>query len=387
MADVAFSKRYENIVKISKKLVESGKDRTGAQAQAQSIEAQFLGIASSAEEYQELCNDYVDVHSTISQSQIALDDTEAEEIFNEDGPEIGQYKWATFHTDGVTSTIYKAKPKDETASERVVALKIMTQDLLRPPHHAHREIRTLQKAKHENVIPLIESFQQSGGKLVLVFPFFRQDLENLLRTQTLTKSQSRLVLDGLFNALAYLHELNIIHRDVKPSNILLKSTNGPVYLIDFGIAWIDGDPDSEPSDHKITDVGTTCYRPPEILFGCTNYDSSFDMWSAGCVVAELVRKEHYQLFDAGDLGSELALIKSMFTILGTPNEDVWPSANSYQDWRKVKFQQFPAKEWKDILPGTDKDTMHFVQSLVCFEPTRRLSAKTALDHPFIRQYR
>ena len=100
--------------------------------------------------------------------------------------------------------------------------------------------------------------------------------------------------------------------------------DGPAYLADFGIAWSTVDPESEAADAKITDVGTTCYRPPELLFGDRAYGTSLDMWAAGCVVAEMARNQHYQLFDAGPLGSELGLIKSIFTSLGTPNERIWP---------------------------------------------------------------
>lgn len=158
----------------------------------------------------------------------------------------------------------------------------------------------------------------------MVFPFLRQDLENLLRTGTLSSKQASLVFEGMFEALAHVHSLGIIHRDVKPSNILLKSMDGPVYLADFGIAWSPRDQDSEKPCSKITDVGTTCYRPPELLFGCRAYDMSLDMWAAGCVVGELVREGHYPIFDGGPLGSELGLIKSMFTTLGTPTDETWP---------------------------------------------------------------
>jgi cyclin-dependent kinase len=133
-----------------------------------------------------------------------------------------------------------------------------------------------------------------------------------------------MIFKALFEALAYIHGLGIIHRDVKPSNILLESMNGPVYLADFGIAWSPDDVDSEPASDKIIDVGTTCYRPPELLFGDRKYDTSLDMWAAGCVVGEMMTKSHQPIFDAGPLGSELGLIKSMFTKLGTPTDQTWP---------------------------------------------------------------
>jgi cyclin-dependent kinase len=289
------------------------------------------------------------------------------------------------------STVFKARAKESSAA-KVVALKVTTPSLMTPPHDSVREARLLDVCKHQAVVPLLDSFRE-GGRFVLVFPFLRQDLENLLRTANLTKRQSRLVFTALFEALASIHSLGIIHRDVKPSNILLESMDGPIYLADFGIAWSPSDKGSEPADDKITDVGTTCYRPPELLFGDRSYDCSLDMWAAGCVVAEMVKKGHYPIFDPGPLGSELGLIKSMFTTLGTPNDETWPvgrhipicpntsltawrqSAQTYPDWRKIRFQQFPGQRWQEILPGASDVAIDFVSKTVCFEKTKRLTAK------------
>ena len=85
-----------------------------------------------------------------------------------------------------------------------------------------------------------------------------------------------------------------------------------------------GDEGSEPADSKITDVGTTSYRPPELLFGHAAYEESLDMWAAGCVVAEAVTQSGSTIFDSGPLGSELALIQSIFKTLGTPTLSIWP---------------------------------------------------------------
>lgn len=161
---------------------------------------------------------------------------------------------------------------------------------------------------------------------LLVFPFYPLSLEELLQkhiqpSQPSLKSAS--YLRGIFSALAHIHSLGIIHRDVKPSNILLASPVGPAYLADFGIAWMPEEA-TEPSDQKITDVGTTSYRPPEILFGYSSYGCSLDLWAAGCVVAEVFSRPRKTLFDSGALGSELALIQSIFKALGTPTPDMWP---------------------------------------------------------------
>ena len=150
------------------------------------------------------------------------------------------------------------------------------------------------------------------------------DLEGLLHQNALSHSQIHSHLRDLFSALSHIHSFGIIHRDIKPANILLASPSGPAYLADFGIAWLDGDEASESVKRKITDVGTACYRPPELLFGHTSYDYSLDLWAAGCVVAEALMDKGKTLFDAGPLGSELALIQSIFKTLGTPTVESWP---------------------------------------------------------------
>lgn len=320
-------------------------------------------------------------------SQAEQQGMELEEVFNTDGPAMDNFAWCTFHSDGITSTVYKARDRTDGS---VVALKVMKTDSMQPPHEGRKELRILQKVLAESgvnssIVQLLRSFHQPGGFLVLVFPFLRQDLENLLRSGRLSKKQSGMVYHGLFSALTWLHERDIIHRDIKPGNILLKEMEGPVYLIDFGITWAPDDADSEPADHKITDVGTTCYRPPELLFGYRQYDTSLDMWAAGCVVAEVLRKGHHSLFDAGPAGTELGLIKSMFETLGTPTNETWPSASNYPDWGKFTFQQFPGKAWEELLDGASEASVDFVNRTVCFETTRRMTATQALKHPLCKE--
>jgi serine/threonine protein kinase len=207
----------------------------------------------------------------------------------------------------------------------IVALKVTYLISMEPPHNSQREVRILNKLASSNTVPLLESFKEPGySHLVLVFPFMPYDLDMILRQGYLAQANRKSYLKDLFTALNYVHSLGIIHRDVKPSNILMKSLSGPAYLADFGIAWSPDDPASEPADDKITDVGTTSYRPPEVLFGKKTYDQSLDMWAAGCVAAQVVTSKSEPLFEAGDLGSDLKLIQSIFQKLGTPNKDVWP---------------------------------------------------------------
>lgn len=240
---------------------------------------------------------------------------------------IGRYSNVQHFQNGLFSEIYKATLTESNEVDdrpSVFALKVVTLSMTKPPHDAEREARILTAAKSEQVIPLLETFKQPGGRFIMVFPYMPFDLDTLLRGGQLTSTSRKAILRDMFSGLAHLHKLGIIHRDIKPTNILLSSPVGPAYISDFGIAWAPSDAASEPAHEKVTDVGTTCYRPPELLFGSTMYDTSLDLWAGGCVTAQVVCLNGKTLFDAGDLGSELALIKSMFETLGTPDLETWP---------------------------------------------------------------
>jgi cyclin-dependent kinase len=242
------------------------------------------------------------------------------------------YQNALYYREGLFSAIYKAPalgpdgyfPSQTSPRAQFVALKITSPANMEPPHDSKREAAILKAAASPRVIPLLDTFREEGNRFVLVFPFMRYDLNDLLRGQKLSKVQTKNALRDMLSALAFIHRHDIIHRDVKPANILLGSLDGPAYLTDFGIAWSPDSPGPEASNEKVTDVGTTCYRPPELLFGNKRYNCSLDLWAAGCTIAEALDPEHATLFSSGELGSDLALIQSMFKKLGTPTLARWP---------------------------------------------------------------
>ncbi|KAL4934162.1 putative cell division protein kinase (Ctk1) [Aspergillus undulatus] len=352
-----------------------------AQSQARKLESEAYEQSSSKEDYDQLCQKAVDaaelIASTSTEGEVEDDTTTTDQ--KSPGETIGQYQNCSHHFDGLHSTIYKSKSEDGA----LVALKITTPHLLEPPHDAHREAQLLREATSEHIIPLLETFKLDGGRFVFVFPFKRLDLETCLRQGMLTASQTRSVLRDMFSALASIHAIGIIHRDIKPANILLDSPNGPAYLADFGIAWREGSIEAETPEKKITDVGTTCYRPPEVLFGHKGYGIALDLWAAGCVVAEAIAVGHKQLFDAGPVGSDLSLIQSIFTTLGTPDESSWPETAHLPDWGKIEFYKYPAKSWDEVLQGSSSNGRDLVSKLIMYESRQRLSAAEALEHPYI----
>ena len=236
------------------------------------------------------------------------------------GTQIGRYINANHWKDGMSSDIYQAK---DPSNNTIVALKVTTPAMMTAPHDSIREARILTASKSPNIIPLLTSFQQHD-RFILVFPFMPYDLGTVLHKNQLPEQSKNVILRDLFTGLAHLHSQGIIHRDIKPSNILLPTLRGPAYIADLGTAWSATDSASEPAATKHLEVGTTSYRPPELLFGKQDYGTKLDMWAAGCVAAQVLGLGKKTLFDSGDLGSELALIKSIFETLGTPNLEVWP---------------------------------------------------------------
>ncbi|KAL2869327.1 putative cell division protein kinase (Ctk1) [Aspergillus lucknowensis] len=353
-----------------------------AQTQARRLESVAYDQATSREEYDLLCQKAIDAAEATASEPSHLvpaepgNDTSA--IGWGTSENIGKYNACLHHFDGLHSTIYRAKDEGGT----LVALKITIPHLLEAPHDAKREAQLLREVASDHVIPLLETFKLDGGRFVLVFPFKRHDFETLLRQGTLTAAQTRSILRDIFSALESLHRIGVIHRDIKPANILLDSPSGPAYLADFGIAWRKGTIGAEPAEKKITDVGTTCYRPPEVLFGFKGYGVTLDLWAAGCVVAEAVAVGHKQLFDAGPVGSDLSLIQSIFTTLGTPDASIWPETERLPDWGKIEFHKYPAKRWDEVIQGASSKGRDLVSKLVRYESSQRISAAEALQHPY-----
>ena len=298
---------------------------------------------------------------------------------------VGPYNNCAHHYTGLFSTIYRCPKPGDLA--KYLAIKVTSPTSEQLPHNSKREARILTTLHHANILPLISSHTiPNRTDFLLIFPFLPLTLADCLQSPS---PIPKIILRDLFVALDYIHRKNILHRDIKPSNILLHSQSGPALLADFGIAWTPGDPASEASTEKITDIGTTCYRAPELLFGCRTYNTGVDMWAAGCVAAEVFhhnfhshatpQKGHeWTLFSAGELGSELALVKSIFETLGTPTEATWPETKDLPDWGKVGFVQFPAKPWDEILPGVAEHDRDLVRGLVRYESGDRWSAAACI---------
>lgn len=173
----------------------------------------------------------------------------------------------------------------------------------------------------------------------------------------------------LLKGIEYCHSNRVLHRDLKPANILIDK-EGNLKIADFGLSKV-----FEYSNSKYShDIITLWYRPPEVLLGCNEYNSSIDIWSFGCIFAEmLLGKPFFQ----GD--SEIGQIFKIFEKMGTPSEENWPGINNFPHF-KFSFPQFKNKDLHSILKDADPNAVDLLYHVLSLDPKKRISAKSALSH-------
>ena len=174
----------------------------------------------------------------------------------------------------------------------------------------------------------------------------------------------------------HCHSHRVLHRDLKPQNLLVDQTTNVLKLADFGLARAFGIP-LRAYTHEVV---TLWYRSPEILLGARHYSTPVDVWSIGCIFAEMIN--HAPLFP-GD--SEIDELFRIFRVLGTPDDGAWQGWSSSPDY-KTQFPQWRAKEWKDICPSLDEAGLDLLEQMLQYAPHKRISARDACNHRFFDDY-
>jgi cyclin-dependent kinase len=243
------------------------------------------------------------------------------------------------------------------------------------PSTAIREISLLKEMRDDYIVSLYNIVHSDSHKLYLVFEFLDLDLKKYMESipegEGLGADMIKRFMSQLIKGTKYCHSHRILHRDLKPQNLLIDK-EGNLKLADFGLARAFGVP-LRTYTHEVV---TLWYRAPEILLGGRQYSTGVDMWSIGCIFAEMVTRK--PLFP-GD--SEIDEIFKIFRILGTPNEDVWPGVTSLPDF-KTTFPQWSRRGLDKHVPGLDPYGIDLLDHLLTYDPASRISAKRAIFHPY-----
>lgn len=280
--------------------------------------------------------------------------------------------------EGTYATVYKARDRQ---TGQVVALKeIILNQEEGAPSTALREIAFLRELNHPNVVKLLEVIH-GEELLVLVFEHMELDLkqyldEHRLSNTTLQPVTIKKMFWQLLQACHYCHHHRILHRDLKPQNLLVDRASGRLKLADFGLARGFGIP-VQGYSHEVV---TLWYRAPEVLLGSTQYTCSIDSWSLGCILAEM----HLGIPLFAGKNTQDQLVK-IFKLLGTPTNETWPHllqqpGATLPPW-VTNFHEEPVG-LKSIL--SDERAVDLISKLLDYRPTFRLTAEQAMSHSFFQ---
>ncbi|KAF2123254.1 kinase-like domain-containing protein [Lophiotrema nucula] len=296
--------------------------------------------------------------------------------------------------EGTYGVVYKARDLT-TKDQRIVALKKIRLEAEDEgvPSTAIREISLLKEMSDPHVVRLLNIVHADGHKLYLVMEYLDLDLKKymeslpvnqggrgkalpegsgpMLSTLGLGPDMVKKFTRQLCEGIRYCHAHRILHRDLKPQNLLIDK-DGNLKLADFGLARAFGVP-LRTYTHEVV---TLWYRAPEILLGGRQYSTGVDMWSVGCIFAEMCTRK--PLFP-GD--SEIDEIFKIFRILGTPTEQDWPGVTSFPDF-KSSFPKWIRTDIADVTTSLDDLGLDLLDALLVYDPAGRISAKQAVQHPY-----
>lgn len=278
--------------------------------------------------------------------------------------------------EGTYGVVYRGLWKD---TNRVIAIKKIRLEHEEEgvPSTAIREISILKELHHPNVVKL-EEVMYDNKRLFLVFEYLELDLKRYMdTTPTLMQDKNliKLYTYQMLSGIAYCHVHRVLHRDLKPQNILLNASLQQLKLADFGLARAFGLP-VRAYTHEVV---TLWYRAPEILLGGKHYSTPVDIWAIGCIFAEMVNGR--PLFP-GD--SEIDEIFKIFNSLGTPNEQIWPGMMRDCPDFKTDFPQWHPKPFSQLVPRLCEQGLDLLSKMLVYDPAKRITAREAINHPYFR---
>ncbi|KAL0482329.1 mitogen-activated protein kinase [Acrasis kona] len=271
--------------------------------------------------------------------------------------------------------------QDKLAGEKVAIKKVpkLFQDLV-DGKRILREIKLLRAFKHENVISVKDIMQipnkESFSDIYIVNELMDTDLHQVIRSkQQLTTEHKQYFVYQILRGLKYIHSAQVLHRDLKPSNILVNG-NCDVKICDFGLArGFDPNAFQDLTEYVVT----RWYRAPELLLMCQEYSEAIDMWSVGCIMAELINRK--PLFPGKNYIDQLNLITDA---LGVPTDEEMAHITHKDALRYLK--QLPKKKpipFKQLFPVATPQEVDLLSKMLVFSPEKRITSAEVLSHPYL----
>ncbi|ONK57959.1 uncharacterized protein A4U43_C09F6180 [Asparagus officinalis] len=285
--------------------------------------------------------------------------------------------------EGTYGVVFRARDKK---TGEVMALKKVKLEKEREgfPLTALREINILLSFHHPSIVDVKEVVMGDLNSVFMVMEYMEHDLKGLMESmkQPFSQSEVKCLMLQLLSGVNYLHDNWVLHRDLKTSNILMNN-RGELKICDFGLARQYGSP-LKPYTQLVV---TLWYRAPELLLGEKEYSTAIDMWSLGCIMAELLAKE--PLFPGK---TEVDQLDKIFRTLGTPTEKIWPGFAKLPGV-KANFVKQPYNKLREKFPPTSftgRPTLSeagfdLLNRLLTYNPEKRITAEDALNHAWFRE--
>ncbi|XP_061571597.1 cyclin-dependent kinase 15-like [Cololabis saira] len=279
--------------------------------------------------------------------------------------------------EGAFASVYKGISRINGQLVALKQIRMKTEEGV--PFTAIREASLLKRLKHANIV-LLHDIVHTRETLTFVFEYVQTDLAQYMIQHPggLHSHNVRIFMFQLLRGLTYIHSRRILHRDLKPQNLLI-SYLGELKLADFGLARSK----SVPSQSFSSEVVTLWYRPPDVLLGSTDYSTALDIWGTGCIFVEMLQGA--PAFPG--VSDELEQLHKIWAVLGVPSEDTWPGVSQLPSYRPERFRHSEPKQfrtvWKrlETLPYRTED---LVQQMLQLVPGSRVSAQQALEHQYFR---
>ncbi|KAH6811007.1 Protein kinase superfamily protein [Perilla frutescens var. frutescens] len=275
---------------------------------------------------------------------------------------------------GLVCSATNADTKEEVAIKRIANAFDNRIDAKR----TLREIKLLTHMDHENVIKIKDIIRPPDkddfNDVYIAYELMDTDLHQIIcSTQELTEDHCQYFLYQLLRGLKYVHSAGVLHRDLKPSNLLLNS-NCDLKICDFGLARTNSE-----ADFMTEYVVTRWYRAPELLLNCSEYTAAIDMWSVGCILMEILKRE--PLFPGKDYIQQLGLITEL---LGSPEDSDLGFLRSDNARRYIKQLPLVQKQPFSLkFPDISHVAIDLAERMLVFDPAKRITVEEALNHPFL----